>query len=50
MFKPLSDSHYVVSNDFSDLLVLCSHVPEGFLSSRAHAVIMDFDHHIMNDN
>jgi hypothetical protein len=50
MFKPLRDSHYVISNDFNDLLFLCSHVSEGFLSSRAHVVIMDFGHHIVNDN
>jgi hypothetical protein len=51
MFKPLRDSHYVISNDFSDSLVyvfMC--LPwEGFLSST-HAVIMDFGHHIVNDN
>jgi hypothetical protein len=52
MFKPLRDSHYVISNDFSDSLVLCSYVPssEGFLSSSAHAVIIDFYHHIVNNN
>jgi hypothetical protein len=50
MFKPLRDSHYVISNGFSDSLVLSSHVPEGFLSSRAHVVIIDFGHHIVNAN
>jgi hypothetical protein len=50
MFKSLRDSHYIISNEFSDSLVLYSHVPEGFISSRAHAVIMDFGHHIVNDN
>jgi hypothetical protein len=27
MFKPLRDSHYVMSNGFSDSLVLCFYVP-----------------------
>jgi hypothetical protein len=27
MFKPLRESHYVISNDFIDSLVPCSYVP-----------------------
>jgi hypothetical protein len=50
MFKTLGDSHYVISNVFSDSFILyfmC--IPfEEFLSST-HAVIMNFGHHIVND-
>jgi Fe2+ or Zn2+ uptake regulation protein len=49
MFNPLRDSHYVISNEFSDSLVLCSHVSEGFLSSRGHVVIIDFGHRMTID-
>jgi hypothetical protein len=42
MFKPLGDSHYVISNGFSDSFILCFMcLPwEGFLSST-HAVIIN---------
>ncbi len=42
MFKPLGDSHYVISNGFSDSFILCFMcIPwEGFLSST-HTVIMN---------
>jgi hypothetical protein len=31
MFKPLRDSYYVISNGFSDSLVLCAFLEKDFL-------------------
>jgi hypothetical protein len=52
MFKPLGDSHYVISNGFSDSLVLCfscAFLEKDFLVKTLMSVIMNFVHHIVND-
>jgi hypothetical protein len=52
MFKPLRDSHYVISNGFSDSLVLCFScvfLEKDFLVKTLMSVIMNFGHHIVND-
>jgi hypothetical protein len=52
MFKPLGDSHYVISNVFSDSLVLCflcAFLEKDFLVKTLMSVIMNFGHHIVND-
>jgi hypothetical protein len=53
MFKSLRDSHYKISNVFSDSLVFmfsCAFLEKDFLVKTLIFVIMDFGHHIVNDN